>query len=142
MTSGNTKAAGPRASQKKSSGTPMLEWIASAFGLLLAVGVVSLVVWDIFSQDGSPPAVLVERGDVTAYEGGFTLEIRARNASAETAAQVEIEGVLKQGNQTLETARSTIDFVPGKSERRAGLFFTRDPREFELQLRALGYAEP
>jgi uncharacterized protein (TIGR02588 family) len=36
----------------------------------------------------------------------------------------------------------TIDYVPSRSSRKAGLFFMRDPREFDLSLRALGYQSP
>jgi uncharacterized protein (TIGR02588 family) len=36
----------------------------------------------------------------------------------------------------------TLDYSPPGSEKQAGLFFTRDPRQFQLQVRALGYVEP
>ena len=35
-----------------------------------------------------------------------------------------------------------LDYLPPHSKRRGGLFFTRDPRQFELQARAFGYEEP
>jgi uncharacterized protein (TIGR02588 family) len=70
------------------------------------------------------------------------MRIRARNLSAASVAQVEIEGVLKQDDKVIEAAHTTFDYVPGKSIRRGGLFFTQDPRVFEIKLRALGYAEP
>lgn len=123
-------------------GAPWLEWIASASGLLIAVALVSFLVWDILGEKGEPPTITVETGKVTPYGGGFTVEIRLRNSSAATAAHVAAEGVLKRGDQIVELARATIDYLPGKSERRGGLFFTHDPREFSMQVRPLGYAQP
>ena len=67
---------------------------------------------------------------------GWVVEFEARNLSPVTAAQVTIEGRLADG----ETATATIDYVPGRSARRGGLFFSREPRGAEL--RALGYQDP
>ena len=122
--------------------TPWLEWAASGLGLAIVVAVVALLGWNAIQDDGAPPAVHVESGRVSQRPGGFTLEIVAHNRSRATAAAVEIEGVLVQGGQPVETARITLDYVPGQSTRRGGLFFRQDPRALELQLRALGYAEP
>ena len=64
------------------------------------------------------------------------------NASRRTAAAVSIEGTLRDGGQTVETSTATLSFVPGHSERKAGLIFTRDPRRHALEVRATGYEEP
>ena len=137
MKSGETIASG-----KKSTTAPWLEWLASGLGLLIAVAVFSVLLWNAIKESGSPPAVLVHIEGVTPNEGGFTIEFHARNPTDSTAAQVEVEGVLKQGHELVETSRTTLDFVPANSVRRAGLFFAHDPRNFEVRLRALGYSEP
>jgi uncharacterized protein (TIGR02588 family) len=121
---------------------PVLEWIAAGVGLVLAVAVVSFVAVDAINRDGAPAAIVVEAGPVSSFAGGFTLEIHVRNGSASTAAQVQVEGMLLRGGQSVEVARATFDYVPGNSERRGGMFFASDPREHEVRLRALGYAEP
>lgn len=116
---------------------PLLEWIASAIGLLLTLGVTAVIARDAFngSADMTPDiAVAVTR--VQPAQGGFVLEFEARNLSPATAAQVSIEGKLPDG----ETATATIDYVPGRSARRGGLFFAHDPRGAEV--RALGYQDP
>jgi uncharacterized protein (TIGR02588 family) len=58
------------------------------------------------------------------------------------AAGLMVEGVLKEGTATVETSAITMDYVPSGSQRRAGLIFSRDPRKFELQIRAKGYEQP
>jgi uncharacterized protein (TIGR02588 family) len=122
-------------------GTPWLEWAASGIGVLIVLAVLGLLVSDL-SGTGAPPALRVEAGAVTAHPGGFTLEIRVHNGSGAPAARVEVEGVLREAGQLVETGRAVLDYVPGRSVRRGGLVFSRDPRRGELELRALGHAEP
>lgn len=122
--------------------TPVLEWIASGVGLVLALALIIVIAWDAFTKSGGPPAVVVEAGLTTPFENGFVLEVRVRNVSQATAAEVEIEGVLANAETIVETARARIDYAPGGSVRRAGLFFMNDPHKHVLRLRALGYAEP
>src|SRR5690606_35910898 len=122
--------------------TAWLERVASAVGLLIALAVIVLLARDLARSTGSPPAVRVETGSVSTGAGGFAVEILARNESGAVAAGVEIEGVLRQGTQVVETARVTLDYIPGHSVRRGGLFFTHDPRALNLSVRPLGYAVP
>jgi uncharacterized protein (TIGR02588 family) len=100
------------------------------------------VAWDALTTSDRPPAVIVETDRITPFEDGFSLEVRIRNVSRVAAAQVEIEGELTRSGNTVETARTVIAYVPGESVRRAGLFFKNDPRNHELRVRALGYADP
>ena len=116
---------------------PLLEWIAAAIGLLLILGVAAVIARDAFDVDSElAPDIVVEAVRIRAVERGFLLEFEARNRSPITAAQVTIEAALPGG----ETSNATIDYVPGRSTRRGGLYFTRDPRG--AVLRVLGYQDP
>ena len=116
---------------------PLLEWIASAIGLLLTLGVMAVIARDAFNGSaGMTPDIAVSITRVQPVRAGFLLEFEARNLSPVTAAQVTIEGKLPDG----ETGTATIDYVPGRSARRGGLFFAHDPRGAEI--RALGYQDP
>lgn len=116
---------------------PLLEWIASALGLILTLGVMGVIARDAFRLAADlAPDVAVAATRVRQTDTGFLLEFEARNLSPITAAQVTIEGKLAGG----ETSIATIDYVPGRSVRRGGLYFTEDPRGAEL--RALGYQNP
>ena len=64
------------------------------------------------------------------------------NLSPATAAAVQIEGELVEGERVLATSQVTLDYVPGNSERRGGLFFRENPQAYDLEIRALGYAKP
>jgi uncharacterized protein (TIGR02588 family) len=122
-------------------GTPWLEWAASGIGLLIVLAVLALLVKDLFDT-GAPPALRVEAGAVTAHSGGFTVQFRVHNGARAPAARVEVEGVLREAGQVVESGRAVLDYVPGRSVRGGGLVFSRDPRRGELELRALGHAEP
>ena len=53
-----------------------------------------------------------------------------------------MEGELRSGAGSVETSDTTIEYVPPHSERKGGLFFTSDPRQHELRLRAKGFEQP
>jgi uncharacterized protein (TIGR02588 family) len=117
--------------------TPLLEWLASAVGLLLILGVAGVIARDAFNGSAEmAPDVTVAATRVHRSAAGFLVEFEVRNVSPVTAAQVTIEGKLPGG----ETSMATIDYVPGRSARRGGLFFSAEPRG--LELRALGYQDP
>jgi uncharacterized protein (TIGR02588 family) len=123
--------------------TPPLEWLASGIGLVLTLGMLGLIGWQAYQgMEAPPPTISVAAERIVQTDNGFVVEVTARNRSPATAAAVESEGALKQGDQTVATSKAVLDYVPGNSERRGGLFFKEDPRPYQLELRPLGYAEP
>lgn len=120
-----------------------LEVVASALGLVLALGVLGFIGWEAYHEGGStPPAIAVHTLRILPSGNGYVVEVEARNDSEATAAAVQIEGDLKRAGQSVEKSTATISYVPGKSEREAGLFFTEDPRKGRLEVRAAGYEKP
>ena len=123
--------------------TPLLEWIAGGVGLLLTLGTFGVIGWEAVTTRGEPPpAIETSVEGVTAAAGGYVVEVRLRNRSHATAAAVEIEGEMSAGGGEPTRSTATIDYVPGESERRVGLFFREDPRRHGLEVRVLGYSEP
>lgn len=123
-------------------GTPLLEWIAGAIGLMLLVLAVGVIGGEALFGDPSPPAVTVEARAVHAVKGGWLVEIEAINSGGSPAAGVTVEGELTLAGQPPETAEADFDYVPDHSRRKGGLFFADDPRSGQLKLRAKGYTEP
>ncbi len=123
---------------KQRASTPMLEWIAAVTGLLLTLTLLVLLGKEaLLGQRDDVPAVEVRVERIVEKEGLFVVEVEAVNRSGETASAVEIEGTLGDTASTV-----TIDYVPGHSRRRAGLYFREDPRAGQLDVRALGYEAP
>ena len=120
-----------------------LEWTMALLGALIALALLGFIGWEALSGANDGPAILAVRAErIVPAQGGFVTEVKVENLSDSTAAAVQIEGVLKQGEAVVETSRATIDYVPGRGSRRAGLAFTRDPSGHRLEVRATGYQEP
>jgi uncharacterized protein (TIGR02588 family) len=121
----------------------IFEWVAGGIGLLLTLALVGFIGWEAFTRsERVPPQIEVGMEEIQPVGHGYVVKIVARNAAGETAQAVEIEGTLMQGGREVEKSTVTVDYVPGGSSAHAGLYFTRDPAAGQLQLRALGYAQP
>jgi uncharacterized protein (TIGR02588 family) len=121
---------------------PAVEWLVAVLGLLLVVGAVAFLTVDALRGTDRPPIIVVRADTTVALEGGgWLVRFTAENRGRETAAEVGIAGELRDGADT-ETSRATLDYLPGRSSRRGGLFFRRDPRAATLELRAEGYRAP
>ena len=120
-----------------------LEWFAAGTGLLLTAGLLAILIWQAWQEPGEQlPAVAAEILAIREANGVHVVAVEARNSSAATAANVIVSGTLLRGGEAVETSEFTLDYVPGNSSRRGGLFFSLDPRGLELEVRALGYADP
>lgn len=115
---------------------------AAALSALLVLAVVGYLLYDAVARPRTPPAVTVQADTVLKAGGLWLVRFRAENSGHSTAAGVKVEGELREGGQTVETSEAMLDYVPGESVRRGGLFFRADPRAYRLELRALGYQEP
>lgn len=122
--------------------TSRWEGAAAIVSTLLVLGVVGYLLYDAVARPRTPPAVTVQADTVLKAGGLWLVRFRAENAGHGTAAAVQVEGELREGDQTVETSEAVLDYVPGESVRRGGLFFRADPRAYRLELRAHGYQEP
>jgi uncharacterized protein (TIGR02588 family) len=122
--------------------TSPLEWaIAGLSGLLLAATLAYMVIFAVRAPE-TPPAVTLSVTSVTTTPGGYLVVFQADNAGGAAAAGLQVSGELRDGETVVETSQMTIDYLPQQSERSGGLFFTRDPEDLTLSLRAEGYSEP
>lgn len=135
------KSAGEQ-NDKDQRKTPALEWIFAVIGLVLVVSVIGFLVYQITVNEGKPPSLQVRSYETVQSGSGFLVKFVIENAGDEAAADVTVVGELKNGQEDIETADVTVDYVPAHSEKRGGLFFNENPTNFELKLRAKGYNEP
>jgi uncharacterized protein (TIGR02588 family) len=129
-----------RADEKRAK--QRLEAIAGVIGAGLALGTLGVIVWDGARGGGGPAAVTVETLAVHAHEGGFVLEVEVFNSGDEAAAGVVVAGELRREDTSIAESETTFDYVASGSRRRGGLFFLEDPREYQVNVRALGYVVP
>lgn len=124
------------------SQTSPWEWGAAAFGAAILVFAIGYMAWYGLTHTSGPPVIVVERAESVALDGIYVVKVLVRNEGRSTAAAVEIEGSLMDGEKPVETSGATLDYVPENSEREAYLQFTRDPAKFDLTLRAVGANSP
>ncbi|MDO8411794.1 MAG: hypothetical protein Q7S93_17205 [Phenylobacterium sp.] len=122
--------------------TSALEWLVAALGGLLVLFAVGYMVQFAVTHPEGPPEVRLEVTSIAPSGEGYLVSFKATNTGRSTGAGLIIEGALTLGGETMETSEATIDFLPQESERLGGLFFTENPADHEMELRALGYAEP
>jgi uncharacterized protein (TIGR02588 family) len=104
--------------------------------------VTGFLLFEALSGNRLPPDVKLSVASVVEIRNGFLVRITAVNEGGMTAEGVIVEAELRSGTEPVERSRTTIDYLPPRSEKKAGLFFTRDPRQLDLQVRSLGYEEP
>lgn len=133
------------AKQKRADRTseiPSWSWVAGAVGLVFATASIGFMLYQAFVVDEFAPEIEIEPEVIVPNGNGYLVKIRVTNHGGLVVAGLAVEGTLKDGGEILETSEVTIDYVPADSQRKAGLFFTEDPREFSLELHAKSYQEP
>lgn len=122
--------------------TSRWEWAVGTVSALLVLGTIGFMLYQGLTAPGTSPRITLQVDTIVEAEKGYVVEFRARNRGNSTAAGLGVEGELKSDTGTVETSEATVDYVPGHSERRGGLFFTEDPRRYTLELRPKGYDRP
>jgi uncharacterized protein (TIGR02588 family) len=123
-------------------GTSLLEWVVACVGALFLASTIGYLVFQGVSKEEGPPDIGFETGRAETSGGGYLVRFTARNRGYSTASAVEISGRLMQGDIVVEESRATLDHLPEQSARQGGLFFSRNPADFDLRVRAEGYASP
>ena len=77
--------------------SPLTQWVVAAIGLVVTLGAVGLMVFELFQQE-RPPTLIPRIVEVQATPAGYVAEVEVRNDGSDTAAGVELEGV--QGQAT------------------------------------------
>ena len=128
--------------QHANTGSPW-EWVTGAIGLCLIVATIGYLVYAALTTPDGPPQIQLATAALERTGVGYVVIVSATNDGPTTAAAVEIEGTLRRDDgSAVETSTAVIDYLPRLSKRTAGLFFSRPPAEYRMELRPLGYAAP
>jgi uncharacterized protein (TIGR02588 family) len=121
---------------------PVMEWVVAAFGLMLVLATLVFLVFQALHREETPPDVIVQVGSISPAAAGYLVQFRAINHGGQAAEGLVVRGELRGDGNIIETSETRIDYVPADSERRGGLYFRIDPRQVQLEIRALGYEYP
>ena len=118
------------------------ERVVAGAGLVLVLAVAGYLAYQSFTAGTAPPDVVVDVQQTEINGKDWVVTFKANNKGSETAAAVVIHGELRENDMVVETAQVTLDYVPANSTREGGLFFTKNPANYVLHVRALGYMKP
>jgi uncharacterized protein (TIGR02588 family) len=133
---------GGQSKQGEGTGPTTTQWVVGIASTLLVLVLLGFLIYEAVSGTESPPVITVRVERVLSVPDGYMVEVGVYNEGGSTASALEIEGTLKQDTTTVETSTATIQYVPAETEREAGLFFTKDPNRYRLEVRPLGYDRP
>lgn len=131
-----------RAGGSRAQGIPLWEWVLAAMGGVMLLGVVGYITFHGIAYPEAPPEVVVETLGSSPSGAGYLVRFRARNRGNSTASALRISGQLLRDGRSVETSETILDYLPQQSQREGGLFFTENPANAQLVLRAEGYLEP
>ena len=126
----------------KINSAPPWMWAIGLLGLVLVLGSIAFMLYEAAAGDSSPPDVTVKVESIAASRNGFLVRFSVINEGGSTAEGLTVEGELRKGTQSIEISNTTIEYVPSHSQREGGLYFTSDPNQHELRVRAKGYEKP
>ncbi|MBO3760837.1 TIGR02588 family protein [Ciceribacter sp. L1K23] len=125
------------------SGKPhWIEWVTGVVSGLLVASLVIWIAYEAVAGEQKPPELVVHATQVEQIAGGFRVSFDVQNRSGTTAAAVVVRGELSDGDETVEDAEITFDYVPAQSKSSGAVIFDRDPAELSMSLRPVGYTEP
>jgi uncharacterized protein (TIGR02588 family) len=127
---------------EKAGDISIWSWLVAAVGMVLVVSSAGFMLYQSFAGDSSPPDLVIEIDTIAPRDVGYLVQIRVTNRGGSAAAGLIVEGALKQRSATVEASVIAMAYVPSRSQRKAGLIFSRDPLKFDLQIRAKGYEQP
>ena len=130
-----------------------LEWAIGGLSMLVVLTGIGFLVYEAWTGTSLPPMVGIRIDRTIETPNGYVVEVTAANGGGTTARSVTIEGQLLEpasgsggsgqaGARVVEKSSATLQWVPAHAERRGGLFFSRNPADYELHVRPLGYDAP
>lgn len=138
----NEKAQTDAPGDPRKDSPPFWEWVAASVGLLLVVASLGYLTYDAVAATPDAPAPAIEVIAVKQQDSRYLVRVRVHNRARATAEGLRITGLLKRNGEVVESTEAEFRYLPGRSWREGGLFFSRDPAAFELELGPKGYQKP
>ena len=121
------------------SGTSTGEYVIGAIGALLVVALLAFLGHQaVVRRTG--PELSVEVTRVDAGPTGYAVHVEVTNHGGTTASGVVVSGRLTRGGPPVDSATTTVAYVPPDSTRTAALVFDEDPSPGRLTVGVDGYA--
>jgi len=113
------------------------EWALAALASLLVIALVGYLAIITITDSGGAARLALSIEGVEQSRPGYVV-VKLRNEGEASAAEVQIEGSLPDG----EPAEATLAYSPARSDMRATLVFPRPVTPEEIILRVRGFSDP
>lgn len=122
--------------------TPLAEWLVAVVGFLLVAASIAFLLYQALAVEAPPPEMTMMVEETSETGQGFLVVVSVHNKGGKTVSGLTVEGELKSDDGVVETSTTTLDYVAAHSTRQVGFFFSENPNDYELTLRAGGYQSP
>lgn len=116
---------------------PLIEWLVAGIGLILIGATLSFLLYKAFFVEKGDARIEFQIEKIVALENGAVVLAKAHNKGGKTVSNFQI--LTHADGQERET---TLDYLPAKSSRAFGIFFSHVPQKNEIRFEAGGYQEP
>lgn len=116
---------------------PRAEWVVAGIGLVLLCSCMAFLLYKAFLVEDTVPRISFRVESIIPQDGGALVLAEVANAGGETVTGLHIVG--RAGKEEHE---AVIDFLPARSARKFGMFFSAIPDETSLQFVPGGYQKP
>jgi uncharacterized protein (TIGR02588 family) len=138
-----SKPAPSPADQRPATPTPPLELALGVIGAVILVVLAGYILISAFTGTGSGyPDIRIVQSAPQPLQHGWLLPFQAINTGTAPATQLTIRAHVELGDGQSETSEVVIDYLAPRSSQRGGFFFTAEPREGAVEVRALGFIDP
>lgn len=117
-----------------------IEWITGIGSGLVVAALIGSIAYQAMTDAGSSPDLIARRLPSVEGEPAGQVRFEVANRAGTTAAAVLVRGELRRADGTVETAETSIDYVPARSKAQGALLF--EGNEGDVSIRAVGYADP
>lgn len=129
-------------SHKNGTETPFLEWLIGGIGVVLLVSCVAFLVYQGLVNGERPGPVSASVLEILDVGDRHVVTFKIGNEGTQTLSNLQISAHLLDGEREVESARTTIDYLPGNSSQEGGFYFEHDPRALKIEIRPEGYQKP
>lgn len=128
--------------RKRDERTPFIEWLIGSIGVALLVACVAFLVYEGINNGEAPGPITPVVTDIVDAGDRHVVVFEIDNGGSQTLSNLHITARLLDGDREVESARTTIDYLPGHSSQSGGFYFEHDPRTLRVEIRAEGYQKP
>lgn len=116
---------------------PVPEWIVAGLGLTLVCLALFFLLYKAFFLDDGDPELKFKVESIVPQDGGALILAEVSNTGGTTVSALQIIGFAGDEEHEVE-----IDFLPARSSRKFGMFFSKVPESDDVKFSPGGYQEP